>query len=233
MLSASQPPPSHLPARSRASLHHPAGPVAGKRAAYVALSPGFAHQLWHFYVSHPKAAASSMSWHPWSSSVPSAHLGPSRALQTPSMLQAAEPSSGSPAPLLHGTCGKLSWQTHRILLSLALGRAVGCCTIPEATAHSAGTSTTALTPHPHQVPPHECHSPCPQGWWHRAAEEQVLGTGAMQSPCAQTPAGKGIKQSPRHHPPTFPKSSTAPLQPLGTNHQAITACSLSSVGFGS
>lgn len=86
-----------------------------------------------------------------------AHLRANRALQIPGMLQAAEPSSGSPASLLHGTCGKLSWEAHRILLSLALGRDAGHCSIPEATAHSAGTHTTAPTPNPPPGPSPKCH----------------------------------------------------------------------------
>lgn len=84
------------------------------------------------------------------------HLGANRAPQIPSRLQAAEPSSGSSASLPHGTCGKLSRQTHR---SCCPWHLTGHCSIPEATAHSAGTPTTAPTPNPPPAPSPQAPQP--------------------------------------------------------------------------
>lgn len=235
MLSASQPSPSHLPARSRATLHHqqPCRDSGREKGRKVALIPGFAHQLCHFYISHPSIAASSMAWYPM---VLPAHLGANRAPQIPSMLQPAL------APQ-HPSCGKLSWKTHR-----------NCCPWHLRGMHVIAASLKpqhtlqALTPqHRPQTLPTSAtasslqHPTCPQGWWHWAAEEsvptarQVLGTGAMGSSCPQTPAGKGIKQSPWHHPPIFPKSPATHCTPsLQTTRDPLPAAQPHPpVGFGS
>lgn len=146
------------------------------------------------------------------------------------MLQAAEPSSGSLAPLLYGTCREFSWKPHKILLSLALVRAAGPRSIPEATAHSAGTHTAAPTPNPLPGPSPQvadprvpatlrtpgdggtrlqrglCPQPCPAG------------AGTTQRLCPLTPAGQ-VEASNRAHHITLPPAPTAPpiCKPMGTH----------------
>lgn len=157
------------------------------------------------------------------------------------MLQAAEPSSDSLAPLLYGTCREFSWKPHKILLSLALVRAAGPRSIPEATAHSAGAHTAAPTPNPLPGPSPQVADPrvpatlCTPGDGGTRLQRGLCpqpcpaGPGTTQRLCPLTPAGQVEASNRAHQSP----SRLPPQHPSFANQWALTAHACPTAGFGS
>lgn len=114
----------------------------------MALTPGCANQLWHFHAPSSGIAAYTKMWCLRLPPVPPAHWGqrepPDPCVccrqQSPALAH-QHPTSMVPVKSFHRKPTKSSCPQ-------PLTGAVGPCSIPEATAHSAGTCTTALTPNP-------------------------------------------------------------------------------------
>lgn len=156
MHSASRPHPSHLPARSRVTLHHhhqPCGDSDRGKGSTRGINP---------WICPPASAFLRF---------PSQHCCFIHGMAPPGFFQCPLPTWGQTQPSKSQACcrqqspapapqhpssmapvGSFHRKTHRILLSLAPDRDAGRCSIPEATAHSAGTHATAPTPNPSPGP---------------------------------------------------------------------------------
>lgn len=253
MHSASRPHPSHLPARSRVTLHHhhhqPCGDSDSGNGSTCGINPWicppasaflrFPSQHCCFIHGMAPLGFFQCPLPTWGQTQPSKSQACCRQ-QSPAPAP-QHPSSMAPVGSFHG-------KTHRILLSLAPDRDAGRCSIPEATAHSAGTHATAPTPNPSPGPSPQvsrpraltlhvspgmvalgcrgvclCHSPA----------QPVLGTGATR---ANVHRHQQAKAPNRAHPIILPPSPKALLHQCTPSLQ-ITRHSLPAAplteGFGS